>query len=107
MLHKVNFTALLLIILFTTNSFAQSKKQRLQPGKRYDAGQKIYAPKFGFESTIPTGWEGTLPRESEIFSLMPITPIGGQVFAFSSMGSDLKSMRETWMKGVNLSESIL
>lgn len=97
---------LILVMALTLNGFGQSKKKRLQPGKRYEAGERIYAPRYGFESVVPTGWEGTLPRESEVFLLVPATPIGGEVFVFSSLGSDLKAMRETWIKGVDLSESI-
>lgn len=108
MKSKIKIAFLLGIILFASDFvLAQEKKKRLQPGKLYEPGEKIYAPRYGFDSVIPEGWDGTLPRESEIFLLVPRTPIGGEVFTFASVGTDLKSIRESWMKGVNLSETII
>ena len=99
---------ILLIVLsaITLVVDAQSKK-RLQPGKLYEPGEKIYAPRYGFTSVIPDGWEGTLPRDTEIFLLMPRTEIGGEIFTFASIQKDLASMSESWKKGVNLSETII
>jgi hypothetical protein len=96
----------LMMLVIAGNVCSQSRK-RLQPGKLYEPGEKIYAPRYGFEGVVPEGWDGTLPRESEMFLLMPRTPIGGEVFTFSSVNADLKSIQDGWVKGVNLSETIL
>ena len=102
-------TTLMLLILtagFCVNVQAQLKN-RLQPGKMYEAGEKIYAPRYGFNSVVPEGWEGTLPREEEIFLLVPIGEIGGEVFTFVNFQKDLETIRESWSKGVSLSETIM
>lgn len=101
-----NLCLLFLIASVIQISYGQSKK-RLQPGKIYEPGEKIYAPKYGFNSVVPEGWDGTLPREMEIFLLVPRPGMGGEVFTFASVGTDLESIRQNWIKGVNLSESIL
>lgn len=108
MLSGMKIGLLIAALLFAgVSTIAQSKK-RLQPGKLYEPGQKIYAPRFGFESAVPAGWNGTLPRESEIFLLTPQTiNVGGEIFTFASAGSDLESIRAAWLKGTNLSETII
>jgi hypothetical protein len=103
---KKIIVALSASLLFAALCTAQTKK-RLQPGKIYEPGEKIYAPKYGFNGVVPEGWDGTLPRETEIFLLMPRTGIGGEVFTFVSEGNDLQSIREAWLRGTNMSESIL
>jgi len=100
------YIAIVILAISTIPAFAQSG-DRLQPGKLYESGQGIYAPRYGFRSAIPEGWEGTLPREMEIFLLMPdSTNVGGEIFTFVSEKSDLQSLRESWIQGVDLSESI-
>lgn len=59
----------LIFIALTFQSVAQKKKVRLQPGKMYEPGETLYAPRFGFIAKVPEGWEGILPRESEVFLL--------------------------------------
>jgi hypothetical protein len=99
------FAALLLIAVVVVNG--QTKKKRLQPGKLYDAGEVIYAPRYGFTSVIPTHWEGTLPREVEIFLLVPDTiSVGGEIWTFASEKNDLQSLKKNWTQGMNLSETI-
>src|SRR5688572_2489739 len=101
--------SILLIILICLVSIAgaQSKK-RLQPGKLYESGEQIYAPRYGFNAVVPAGWEGTLPRDTEIFLLMPDSiSVGGEVFTFATDKKDLASVKEGWIKGANLSDNIV
>jgi len=102
-----NFIVAFAALLLVTELCSAQAKKRLQPGKIYEPGEKIYAPKYGFNGVVPEGWDGTLPRETEIFLLMPRTGIGGEVFTFVSVDNNLQSIREAWLKGANLSESIL
>jgi hypothetical protein len=98
----------LMIIGFTIalSAYAQSKN-RLQPGKLYSAGQTIYAPRYGFMSVVPENWKGTLPREMEIFLLLPDTiSIGGEIYTFGNDHTNLENIEENWKKGVSLSETI-
>jgi hypothetical protein len=103
------FNTLLCLLLFVALSFhsnAQKKKSRLQPGKMYEAGETLYAPRFGFTAKVPVGWEGILPRESEVFLLSTTTSTYGEIFVFGREHGDLTSMKNTWLKGVDLSETI-
>jgi len=97
---------LLLLLTLSINAISQQKKNRLQPGKMYEAGEVLYSPRFGFIAKVPVGWEGVLPRESEVFLLTTTTATYGEIFVFGREHSDLNTIRDTWMKGVDLSESI-
>jgi hypothetical protein len=97
---------LLLILTLSINAISQQKKNRIQPGKMYEAGEVLYSPRFGFIAKVPVGWEGVLPRESEVFLLTTTTATYGEIFVFGREHGDLNSMRDTWMKGVDLSETI-
>jgi hypothetical protein len=86
---------------------AQGKKSRLQPGKFYEAGETIYAPRFGFTAKIPQGWQGSLPRESEVFLLQTVTPdVFGEIYVFGRAQGDLQTLKQQWLQGVDLSETI-
>ena len=106
-MKKLYTHLLLLSILIGTNqSFAQGKN-RLQPGKYYEAGESLYAPRFGFNAKVPTGWQGSLPRESEVFLLQTITPdVFGEIYVFGREQSDLQALKKTSLEGVELSETI-
>lgn len=99
---------LILILLLLTFVLEAQTKKRLRPGTMYAAGEHVYAARYGFTGTIPEGWQGTLPHDSEIFLLLPDThSTGGEIFTFASISRDTGSIREAWMNGVNLSETIL
>ncbi len=98
---------LCVVIFFTTvNSLAQTKKNRLQPGRMYEAGETLFAPRFGFTAKVPEGWEGMLPRESEVFLLTTTTTTYGEIYVFGREQGELASMRDSWLKGFDLSETI-
>lgn len=94
------------LIASSFHGIAQKKKARLQPGKMYEAGETLYAPRFGFVGKVPQGWEGILPRESEVFLLTTTTSTYGEIFVFGNEHGDLTTMKANWEKGVTLSESI-
>lgn len=96
----------LIFVGLSFQGFSQQKKSRLQPGRMYEAGETLYAPRFGFIAKVPVGWEGVLPRESEVFLLTTTTSTYGEIFVFGREHGDLITIRETWMKGVDLSETI-
>src|SRR5688572_12079368 len=100
------FYLILMGVLIAVQSDAQGKKKRVQPGKMYAAGDTLYAPVFGFTSTVPVGWQGVLPRESEVFLLTTTTSTYGEIYVFGRGEGDLAVMAENWVKGVDLSETI-
>jgi hypothetical protein len=95
-----------LLATLSVQGIAQKKKARLQPGKMYEAGETLYAPRFGFIAKVPQGWEGILPRESEVFLLTTTTSTYGEIFVFGNEHGDLNTLKANWEKGVALSESI-
>ncbi|MBL7845658.1 MAG: hypothetical protein KF846_12225 [Cyclobacteriaceae bacterium] len=107
-MNKIISLLFLLAVLITPRvAHAQGKKSRLQPGKFYEAGETLYAPRFGFTAKVPAGWQGSLPRESEVFLLQTTTPdVFGEVYVFGREVSDLASLKKIWIEGTDLSESI-
>jgi hypothetical protein len=101
-----NLLFCILLVALSIQVTAQKKKARLQPGKIYETGETLYAPRFGFTAKVPEGWEGILPRESEVFLLSTTTSTYGEIFVFGSEHGDLNTMQKNWNKGVDLSESI-
>ncbi len=102
----VNHLLCLLLLLVSIEGMSQKKKMRLQPGKMYEPGETLFAPRFGFIATVPQGWEGILPRESEVFLLSTTTSTYGEIFVFGREHDNLNDMRSNWLKGVDLSETI-
>ena len=94
------------ILLFSQLTFAQNLKNRIQPGRLYNAGDSIYTPRYGFSGTIPEGWVGVLPRETEVFLLNSTTGTFGEIFVFGREKVDLNQLAETWKAGINVSETV-
>jgi hypothetical protein len=80
--------------------------QRLQPGKLYEAGETLYAPRFGFTAKVPQGWEGMLPRDTEVFLLTTTTATYGEIFVFGRDAIALETLQQSWQTGIALSENI-
>jgi hypothetical protein len=101
-------TLVLLVAIICSNSaFAQKKKARIQPGRMYEVGDTLYAPRFGFTATVPMGWEGMLPRENEVFLLTSTQQeLFGEIYIFGREQGNLAPMAEVWARGFELSESI-
>src|SRR5688572_16621778 len=102
----IRLNIILLIVFTCFQSVHAQKKKRLQPGKMYEVGDTLYAPRFGYIATVPQGWHGTLPRESEVFLLTTTTSTYGEIYVFGRNEGDLAVMAEAWTKGVDLSETI-
>ena len=79
----------------STSAYSQLEN-RLRPGQMYEVGQIVYAPRFGFKSKIPQGWEGTLPREAEVFLLMPISPVPAEIFVLGNEKDSPEALKMRW-----------
>jgi hypothetical protein len=101
-LHLIIF--LMLIAYSAVNG--QTQKSRLQPGKIYNQGDMLYSPLFGFSSSVPKGWMGNLPRESEVFLLMNTSSAFGEIYVFGREAINLESLAEIWASGVDITENI-
>ncbi len=96
-----------MLAVFTSFDGKAQKRNRIQPGRIYATGETLYAPRFGFTAKVPAGWEGMLPRESEVFLLMTTTTTYGEIFVFGRDQGNLNLMKDSWVKGIDLSETIL
>jgi len=105
-MKNLKYTLLILLGMFFTFQSEAQKKSRIQPGRLYETGETLYAPRFGFTAKVPEGFQGMLPRESEVFLLVPTTETYGELYVFGRDKGNLSAMRDTWMKGLELSESI-
>lgn len=94
------------MMTFSQMTFGQNLKNRIQPGRIYNAGDSIYTPRYGFSGVIPQGWVGVLPRETEVFLLNSTTGTFGEIFVFGREKTDLAKLAETWKAGVNISETV-
>ena len=101
----MHIIALLLLVL-PFSLTAQVRKERLQPGRIYGAGETLYAPRLGFTAQVPQGWAGTMPRENEVFLLVSVIGIPGEIYVFGRMEGDLSAISEAWKKGGDLDNNI-
>lgn len=97
---------LLGILICSQTLFAQNLKNRIQPGKMYNAGDSVYAPRYGLSAKIPQGWVGVLPRETEVFLLNSTSGTFGEIFVFGREKVDLAQLAESWKAGVDVSETV-
>jgi hypothetical protein len=104
-MKKIN--TLLFVLIAACSTVAQNSKDRLQAGRLYAAGETLYAPRLGFITKVPEDWQGVLPRETEVFMLTTTnTSIYGEIYMFGKEQGDLKTMRESWIKGFDLTETM-
>lgn len=99
---------LLFLLTFITAfpGFSQKVKNRIEPGMMYSSGDIVSAPRYGFTSKVPSGWMGTLPRETEVFLLNLGTGQFGEIFVFARPTVDLNQLSEEWKAGVDVTETI-
>lgn len=105
-MRVLSFLIIAMALAFVTNG--QGKKwSRIQPGAYYEAGEGLYAPRLGFKATVPSSWQGSMPRESEVFLLQTVTTnVFGEIFVFGREAIALQDLKQKWMEGTDLSESI-
>jgi hypothetical protein len=104
--RSISLVFLLGMLLFSQDMLAQNLKNRIQPGKLYNAGDSISTPRYGFSGVIPKGWVGVLPRETEVFLLNSTSGTFAEIFVFGREKVDLNQLAETWKSGVDVSETI-
>lgn len=89
--------ALIALFIFIGETFAQ---ERLRPAQRYDEGELIFAPTFGMKSKVPKGWVGVLPRDTEVFLMMPKAGDGEIYVTADSINAEI--LKERWLQGLDL-----
>lgn len=95
---------IVLLILVPVVGMAQSSK-RIQPGKVYEPGEALYAPRLGFRANVPQGWTGVLPRESEVFLLTSYTS-PAEIFVLGRESGTVEQLKKDWETGFDMDENI-
>lgn len=93
----------LLLLLVSISSYAQSSK-RIQPGKVYEPGEALYAPRLGFRASVPEGWSGVLPRESEVF-LLSSHSSPAEIFVLGREGATVEQLKKEWEAGFDMDDN--
>ena len=73
----------------------------------YHAGDTIRSPRLGVQSKIPDGWAGVLPRDTEVFLLMPEDNTIGEVYVMVNEKMDLQAQTKRWQTGVEMSDGLV
>ncbi len=68
----------------------------------YEAGEHIYGAQSGAASVVPQGWVGLLPRDSEIFLLMPTNGLNGEIYVLADSGVTEEQHKQAWLAGLEL-----
>lgn len=95
---------LILLNLVSLLALGQSGK-RIQPGKMYSAGEALYAPRLGFRASVPAGWSGVLPRESEVFLLTSVNS-PAEIFILGRESATLDALKQVWEEGIEMDSQI-
>lgn len=106
MKNMSHFGTICIGCLLTIHAFAQFPSNRVRPGTMYHEGDTVRSPRLGLEATIPPGWEGVMPHESEIFLLISNT-LNGEIYAVANEGIDQAGQIKRWKDGMVLSEGLL
>jgi hypothetical protein len=88
-----------MLLIFVVAGISRGQ-ERLRPAHRYDEGDEIFAPAYGMKSRIPKGWMGVLPRDTEVFLLMPKAGDGEIYVMGDSVDYDI--MKQRWLQGLDL-----
>ena len=89
------------------NLYAQElPSNRLKPGTMYHQGDSVRSPRLGLSARIPEGWDGVLPRDTEVFLLMPNVTMVGEMFLLLNENLDLAGQRKRWEAGSELSPGL-
>lgn len=94
-------------LLIAVSSVAQElPSNRLKPGTMYHPGDSVHSPRLGLSARIPEGWDGVLPRDTEVFLMMPNTNIVGEMFILVNEKLDLAGQRKRWEAGTELAPGL-
>jgi len=85
---------------------AQLPSNRVKPGAMYHSGDTVVSPRLGLRTQIPQGWEGVLPRDTEVFLLMPTNNTNGEIYTVVNDNLDLQGQARRWKSGMDLSDAL-
>jgi len=82
--------------------YAQFPSNRIRPAIMYHAGDTIRSPRMGVVAVVPEGWEGVLPRDTEIFLLMPVDNTIGEIYVALNNNIDMQGQKMLWKEGLDM-----
>ena len=100
-----SWTAIIGLFL-SLSVYAQLPSNRIKPGTMYHAGDTVRLPRMGLSTRIPEGWSGVLPRDTEVFLLMPENNSVGEIYVLINEKADLQVQRKLWEGGMDLAEGL-
>src|SRR5688572_18088204 len=106
MTRQVKLLIFCAALSLSTAAFAQLPSNRVRPAVMYYAGDTVRSPRLGLQSRIPEGWSGVLPRDTEVFLLMPVTNIVGEIFVVMNENIDIDALSKRWKTGMELSPGL-
>jgi len=87
--------------------YAQLPSNRIKPAEMYQAGDTVRSPRLGIQTRIPEGWAGVLPRDTEVFLMMPQDNTIGEIFVVVNEKMDLQGQMKRWQAGMELSDGLI
>lgn len=90
------------LILFMLGLPMVYSQARLKPTQRYSSGETVYGARAGVKTIIPQGWLGMLPRDTELFLLMPLDGSNGEIYVTVSGNLSIEDRKANWLSGLDL-----
>lgn len=84
----------------------QLPSNRVKPATMYHGGDTVRSPRLGLQTRIPQGWSGVLPRDTEVFLLMPESNTVGEIYVVVNEKMDLEKQKKRWQAGTELSPGL-
>ena len=99
MMNYKHLLSVFFMVFTASQLLAQSK---LKPSKHYSSGDELYGAKAGVKSVVPQGWSGMLPRDTEIFLLLPEDGSDGEIYITTDTGISEEQRMANWQVGLEL-----
>ncbi len=87
-------------LCFSMGVHGQLPSNRIRPGTMYYPGDTVSSPRLGLQAQIPDGWEGVMPRESEVFLLMSVNNVNGQIYVAANEHIGREEQMKRWKVGI-------
>ena len=98
-MSKQLFLSIFVLLVSTDLIIAQTN---LRPSTRYESGEAIIAGTVGLQTVIPEGWSGMLPRDNELFLLLPNEALDGEIYIYAGPAVSPEQRKDNWLTGLDL-----
>jgi len=103
---SMKYWTVIIGLFLSLSVYAQLPSNRIKPGTMYHAGDTVRLPRMGLSTRIPEGWSGVLPRDTEVFLLMPENNSVGEIYVVINEKADLQVQRKLWESRMDLAEGL-